>query len=85
LPYAQRILCFGEQTSSVSHLFQKLADYGCKAVAITDRDNLYGLPACSEAAKEVGTKLITGSELLCLNGSVFVFVRNGIGFSRLCE
>jgi len=72
-------------TSSVSHLFQKLADYGCKAVSITDRDNLYGLPACREAAKEVGIKLITGSELLCPNGSVFVFVKNGIGFSRLCE
>jgi len=72
-------------TSSVSHLFQKLSDYGCKAVSITDRDNLYGLPACREAAKEVGIKLITGSELLCPNGSVFVFVKNGIGFSRLCE
>ncbi len=72
-------------TAPISQLFQKLSDYGCEAVSITDRDNLYGLPACREAAKEVGIKLITGSELLCPNGSVFVFVRNGIGFSRLCK
>ena len=72
-------------TSSVSLLFQKLSDYGCTAVAITDRDNLYGLPACREAAKEVGIKLITGSQLLCPKGSIFVFVKDGTGFSRLCE
>ena len=72
-------------TSSVDSLFQHLLSQGCTAVAITDRDNLYGLPSCQQAAKEAGIKLITACELLCPNGSVFVFVRNDVGFSRLCE
>jgi DNA polymerase-3 subunit alpha/error-prone DNA polymerase len=68
----------------VDRLFQYLASQGCTAVSITDRDNLYGLPACLEAAKETGIKLITGCELLCKQGSVFVFVKDPAGFSHLC-
>jgi DNA polymerase-3 subunit alpha/error-prone DNA polymerase len=72
-------------TASVQKLFDTLQGQGCKAVAITDRDNLYGLPACREAAKEAGITLICGCELLCKQGSVFAFVKDSIGFSRLCE
>ncbi|WP_320130076.1 DNA polymerase III subunit alpha [uncultured Sphaerochaeta sp.] len=72
-------------TASVPRLFEALAAQGCTSVAITDRNNLYGLPACLEAASEVGIKLITGSELLCREGSVFAFVQDSKGFSRLCE
>lgn len=72
-------------TIAVDKLIPWLSSQGCTAVAITDRDNLYGLPSFHQAAKEAGIKLITACELLCPEGSLFVFVRNDVGFSRLCE
>ncbi|AEV28109.1 DNA-directed DNA polymerase III PolC [Sphaerochaeta pleomorpha str. Grapes] len=72
-------------TAPIQKLFETLQSQGCKSVAITDRDNLYGFPACREAAKEAGIRLICGCELLCSQGSVFAFVQDSVGFSRLCE
>jgi predicted metal-dependent phosphoesterase TrpH len=58
---------------------------GCSAVALTDHDNLAGLPAAAEAAREAGIRLVRGCEVSCvkpapppgsgpLTGSVHVLV-----------
>lgn len=53
-------------------------------MAITDRNNLYGVHEMIKAAKEAGVKPIIGAELTTTEGSLFTFVRNKKGFSRLC-
>lgn len=66
-------------------LAARAASYGTTALAVTDRDNLYGVHSILEASKAAGLKPIVGAELLESSGSLFAFVRDRPGFSRLCE
>ncbi|NLV84659.1 MAG: DNA polymerase III subunit alpha, partial [Spirochaetales bacterium] len=58
------------------------------ALAISDRENLYGVHEFLEAAKEAGIRPIISAELMLhiddSVSSVFAFVQNRQGFSRLC-
>jgi len=82
-------------TCSPADICKRAAAYGASAIAITDRDNLYGLHSIVEAAREAGLKPVIGAELSTgggqgsgghgSGGRVFAFVRNRAGFSRLCE
>lgn len=77
-------------TCGPADICKRAATYGATAIAITDRDNLYGLHAIVEAARGAGLKPIIGAELSAggghgNGGRVFAFVRNRAGFSRLCE
>jgi DNA polymerase-3 subunit alpha/error-prone DNA polymerase len=72
-------------TVTVERLFSALAEKDVDTVAITDRNGLYGFPACREAAKETGISLVTGAELLSPSGSVFAFVQDMDGYARLCD
>jgi DNA polymerase-3 subunit alpha/error-prone DNA polymerase len=65
-------------------LVERAASYGASAVSVTDTDNLYGVHAVMEAAAERGLRALVGAELTTKDGSVFAFVRNRAGFSRLC-
>jgi len=80
---------------SPEDIVRRALSYGAKALSITDRDNLYGVHAFLDAAKEAGLKPIVGAELSASSpasgpasagaGSVFAFVQNRAGFARLCE
>lgn len=70
-------------TSSVNAIVDYLAQEGCKAVGITDKDNLYGLFSIREAAKEANIAVIIGSELTTKLGPIFVFVASLKGYRRL--
>ncbi len=77
-------------TRSPADICDRAASYGARAIAICDRDNLYGLHTIVEAAREAGLKPIIGAELgagdgQADSGRVFAFVRDRAGFSRLCE
>ncbi len=71
--------------ASPKSILERLSSQGCPAIAITDRDNLYGLHACREAAQEFGMKLVIGVELTTPEGSIFTFVRTVGGYSRICR
>jgi DNA polymerase-3 subunit alpha/error-prone DNA polymerase len=59
---------------------------GAGVVGICDRDNLYGVHACVDAAKELGLRPVIGAYLTVgTRGGVFCFVENRAGFGRLCE
>jgi DNA polymerase-3 subunit alpha len=51
-----------QATSGVDELAQKAADYGMKAVALTDLGNMYGAFAFVRAAERAGVKPIVGCE-----------------------
>lgn len=77
-------------TRSPADISGRAASYGARAVAITDRDNLYGLHTIVETAREAGLRPIIGAELGAAGsdagtGRIFAFVRDRAGFSRLCE
>jgi DNA polymerase-3 subunit alpha/error-prone DNA polymerase len=65
---------------------------GTEVFCIADRDNLCGVHAFIEAAKEQGIRPVIGTVLTVLpeqgndqTSLVYCFVQNKTGFSRLCE
>ena len=71
-------------TALPGSIIDHLADQGCTSLAITDRDNLYGLHEIREATERRGIRCIVGAELTTELGSIFVFVQTPQGYSRLC-
>jgi len=87
-------------TRSPADIAVRAASYGARTLAITDRDNLYGLHSIVEAVRDAGLKPVIGAELsipackvsearssapLPSPERIFAFVKNRAGFSRLCE
>ena len=54
---------FLEGASHPDELVHEAARYGIPAIALTDRDGLYGAVRAHKAAKETGVKLILGATL----------------------
>ncbi|MFW6213716.1 MAG: PHP domain-containing protein, partial [Spirochaetota bacterium] len=54
---------FLEGASHPDELVEQAAALGLPAIAITDRDGVYGIVKAHKAAKERGIKLIVGSEI----------------------
>jgi DNA polymerase-3 subunit alpha/error-prone DNA polymerase len=69
---------------SPADVAERAAASGAKSLAVCDRDNLYGVHAALEETKARGLKPVVGCELTDPAGSVFAFVRDRRGFSRLC-
>ena len=72
-------------TQGPKELVDRAASYGIQVLAITDRNNLYGLHEFLAACKERGIRPVIGCELTSSAGSVSAFVVEKRGFSRLCE
>ena len=69
-------------------LLDQAALFGIKTVSICDLNNLYGVHSFIEAAKERNIRPIIGAALSFGEStvtSVYCFVENKEGFSRLCE
>lgn len=62
---------------------ERLSQEGVKRVAITDRDNLYGLHHMREVGREYSIEVLVGAELTSDLGSLFAFVTSSEGFSNL--
>ncbi|HWB61732.1 MAG TPA: error-prone DNA polymerase [Chthoniobacteraceae bacterium] len=62
------------------------AELGLPAMAVCDRDGVYGTPRFHKAAKEAGIKPIVGAELTLDDGSVLpVLVASRAGYKNLCR
>jgi error-prone DNA polymerase len=68
------------------HLAETAADLKMPAMALLDRNGVYGSQRFSVAAREKGTRPIVGAELTMEDGSVLpVLVRDAVGYKNLCE
>src|SRR5436305_10019665 len=71
---------FPEQLAEVA------AELDMPALALCDRDGVYGVQRFSVAAREHGVRSIIGAELSIEDGSILpVLVENRTGYKNLCE
>ena len=67
-------------------LIKQAATLGIGAVAMCDRDGVYGSARAHAAAREAGVRAIVGAELTMGDGSVLpVLVRTREGYRNLCQ
>ena len=72
--------------SHPEELIERAAELGLTAIALTDRDGLYGTVRFSTHARQRGVAGILGSELTFEDGSrIVVLVEDDSGYSHLCE
>ncbi|WP_329611018.1 error-prone DNA polymerase [Pseudomonas sp. KNUC1026] len=77
---------FQRGASSAQELFQRAAQCGYQALAITDECTLAGIVRAWEAAEEAGVALIVGSEMAVEQGPRCVLlVENLAGYQALCQ
>ena len=77
---------FLEGVSQPEELIEACAERGLSSLALTDRDGVYGIVEAHVATKEVGVKLIVGSELSIDDGSTIVLLAtNRAGYANLCQ
>ncbi|NBV86431.1 MAG: DNA polymerase III subunit alpha, partial [Verrucomicrobia bacterium] len=84
--HARSAFSFLRGASPPSALVQQAAQLGLPALALSDRNGVYGIPRLHKAAAETGVRPITGAELILTDGSVLpVLVRSQAGYRNLCH
>ncbi|HEX2675495.1 MAG TPA: DNA polymerase III subunit alpha, partial [Polyangiales bacterium] len=77
---------FLEGASHPDELVEEAQRLGFSSVAITDRDGVQGIVRAHVRARELGMKLIVGSEVTVDDGSTLVLlVRDRAGYANLCR
>jgi len=76
-------LCCG--ASSIESILTRAASLGIQALALTDKNNLYGAVKFFETAKEYGIKPILGAIISTATESAVLLIQNDVGYSNLCE
>lgn len=72
--------------SHPEELIERAAELGLTAIALTDRDGLYGAVRFATHARTCGVQAIVGSELTFEDGArVVLLVENATGYANLCE
>jgi error-prone DNA polymerase len=77
---------FLEGASHPEELVETAARLGLPALAITDRNGVYGMVRAFDAARQAGIKLITGSQVSLDDGSSLVLLaQDRGGYGSLCR
>jgi len=77
---------FLEGASQPEELIEAVHAMGLPALALTDRDGVYGIVEAHVAAREAGIKLIVGSEVSIDDGSTIVLLATDrAGYGSLCQ
>ena len=77
---------FLEGASHPDELVEEAQRHGLSALALTDRDGVYGVVRAHTKARELGLHLIVGSELTLLDGSTIVLLaQTRAGYANLCQ
>ena len=77
---------FLEGASHPDELVEEAHRFGLPALALTDRDGVYGVVRAHVKAREVGLKLIIGSEITIDDGSTIVLLaQDRGGYANLCR
>src|SRR6476646_5856278 len=90
MPYIELHACsafsFLRGGSSPEQLAEVAAKLEMPAIALLDRNGVYGAQRFSVAAREHGVRPIIGAELSMEDGSILpVLVENRTGYKNLCE
>ena len=77
---------YGYGTATPEDLVEGAAKAGMRALALTDRDGLYGIPRFLEAAGEAGLSPVVGAEVNIRGGGHLVLLAEGMeGYRSLCR
>ncbi len=72
--------------SHPEELVERAAELGLDALALTDRDGLYGVVRFARAARECGVRGIIGADVAFETGGRLVLLaENRAGYSNLCR
>ena len=87
VPYAE-LHCrsnfsFLQGASHPEQLVEQAQSLGLEALALTDRNGLYGIVRFAEAARVLGLPTVFGTELQLNIGSVVIIARNPRGYAHL--
>jgi error-prone DNA polymerase len=84
--HARSAFSFLRAGSPPSALAQQAAALDLPALALTDRNGVYGIPRLHQAAAATGIRPITGAELTLSDGGILpVLVRSQTGYRNLCH
>lgn len=84
--HARSAFSFLRGSSSPEHLAFTAAELGLPAIALCDRDGVFGAPRFYTAAKEAGIRPLVGSELTMEDGVILpVLVQSRQGYQNLCR
>src|SRR5882762_8813602 len=84
--HARSAFSFLRGSSAPEHLAYRAADLQLPAVALCDRDGVFGAPRFHTAAQESKIRSLIGCELTMEDGSVLpVIVRSRNGYQNLCR
>src|ERR1043166_105750 len=77
---------FLEGASHPDELVDEAQRLGLPALALTDRDGLYGVVRAHIKSRETGLKLIIGSQISISDGSMIILlVEDRAGYTNLCH
>ena len=84
--HAQSAFSFLEGTMQPEALVAEAARLGMSAIALVDRDGVYGAPRFYQAAVRAGIKPLVGSEITLADGSRLpLLVEDREGYQNLCR
>ncbi|MEQ1861210.1 MAG: error-prone DNA polymerase [Chthoniobacteraceae bacterium] len=84
--HARSAFSFLRAASPPEQLAERAAQLGFPAMALLDRDGVYGAPRFFARGREHGLRAITGAELTLDDGSVLpVLVASRTGYRNLCQ
>jgi len=84
--HARSAFSFLEGSAVPEELAGACAEYNMPAMAIMDRNGVYGAPRFHLAAKKIGVRAIIGSEITCTNGLSYpLLVETREGYRNLCR
>ena len=84
--HARSAFSFLQGASVPEDLVSACADLGIPAMALLDRDGVYGAPRFHMAAKKTGMRAHIGSEITCTNGKRYpLLCENREGYQNLCR
>src|SRR5260370_34324024 len=83
---AQSSFSFLHGSSLPEDLVERAAELGHPALALADRDGLYGAPRFYQRAKQHGIRALVGADLTLENGGrLLVLVQNRAGYKNLSK
>jgi error-prone DNA polymerase len=84
--HARSAFSFLEGATLPEELAGACAEFGMPAMAIVDRNGVYGAPRFHMAAKKAGVRAHIGSEITCTNGVSYpLLVESREGYQNLCR
>src|ERR1700730_13505395 len=83
---ARSAFSFLEGASLPEELVSTAADFGMPALALIDRDGVYGAPRFHMATKKAGIRAHIGAEITCTDGHRYpLLAESRVGYRNLCR